>query len=678
MPSSKVAYLSVSILFLLRIGKSTSGPTDVPGKSFKLRLAEQENLMTILSSIESRLKNLDNLYTSQLTPTLETRLENFQNRISGMEMKLLRVETLLTTKLDRMSDNISSRHFRDDMVQTDLFRKIEAAYDGVTHKLAYMDRKWDSGFLKMQGKIENTSGTLERIDAATTKYDINMKPTTCIDEIRSLKTSLYSSERKLLFSLEKHTNFSLKKQEEMQDFAKNLIPGLVDKTSIAGVNAITLDTVLRKIDFQISLNNGTETSLRKLSEDLNEMLNEYASKVSDLGAQVTKSDNKIATHMNTLEKVTNSTRTEIQNGLRTLMVQIGKRTNKENEHTGDSRILSEMKEKLDSNFETIIATQNSFVESCHRLQMDEPQLEKQIGDILQNMMDKFDEINVDHYKLLKRMEGMLNKNHIQTKSINTKVKEISEQSKKDTQALNERLKETADNLETLFTLFQNSLDRYDSKVVKRIIEEKEEYMKSIEKTINLTKFQEIFDTQSTTMKSLLTLIHLRETEQNSTNSMIKTIKYNIADLRRNIQNLSAKLNANITLDIPNSIRTTNDLIEENDENLEKILNLHTTPHAHITIIDKHNEENKKYKKTLESDQKSSSNKNLYHVTMPEINSVNNKTVTNGSKCKHSNSGKNCIEVNTTSESNTGNIHIESNNSLIEDTKLQLAENDSST
>lgn len=56
----------------------------------------------------------------------------------------------------------------------------------------------------------------------------------------------------------------------------------------------------------------------------------------------------------------------------------------------DQKLLSDVAQKLDTNFEKVISTQNTFMESCHRLQMDESQLEGQISDILNKLIDNFE------------------------------------------------------------------------------------------------------------------------------------------------------------------------------------------------------------------------------------------------------------------------------------------------
>lgn len=102
----------------------------------------------------------------------------------------------------------------------------------------------------------------------------------------------------------------------------------------------------------------------------------------------------------------NSTKAESQNALRALMVQVGKLSPKE-QYEGDQKyliltflgnecividqkLLSDVAQKLDSNFEKVISTQNTFLESCHRVQMDESQLEGQISDILNKLIDNFE------------------------------------------------------------------------------------------------------------------------------------------------------------------------------------------------------------------------------------------------------------------------------------------------
>ncbi|XP_044752656.1 uncharacterized protein LOC123312344 [Coccinella septempunctata] len=579
MSSLRVVYMLLWFS-VFHVQNAVSGPMEVSNRYQNGNSIEQNDWRLVLTSIESRLKSLDFLYTSQLTPTLEARLEHFQNRISGMEVKLLRVEALLTSKLDRMSDNISSRHFRDDMVQTDIFRKMETAYDGITHRLAYMDRKSENSFLKLQEKAEAFSKKLDTMNnALTDKYDsIESQLSDIVDGMEDINTSLHKAGVKTSNVLELQRNSTQQRLHEMQD--KTGGPPALELVKEANMMCRNSSEKLNSLGEQLqnfTQGNFIEIHFDNFSDSLEKMLNEYASKVSDLGEQVTKSDNKIVTHLNTIEKVVNSSRAEMQNALRALMVQIGKLSPKDNTQYEviDQQLLSDMAKKLDSNFEKVILSQNTFLESCHRLQMDESQLEGQISDILNKLIDNFEGTTREHHHVLRKIEGLLVRHDIHTKKelhqANANIMTVYEQSKKESKETKEQYKQTSNNLEALFALVQNILGKDDGVIKREISKEKEliEYIQSLERALNFTKQQQLqmFDSYRATVEVLLTLSQTKQEDGHSTLILLTNMSKNISLL---VEGLSNNSNTNVTLDILNSVERIYEMVKKNNENLSRL------------------------------------------------------------------------------------------------------------
>lgn len=52
--------------------------------------------------------------------------------------------------------------------------------------------------------------------------------------------------------------------------------------------------------------------------------------------------------------------------------------------------LHDIDEKLTKNFEKILMNQDIFIGSCHRLQMDEPKIEREISTMLEKLIDKLE------------------------------------------------------------------------------------------------------------------------------------------------------------------------------------------------------------------------------------------------------------------------------------------------
>lgn len=67
-----------------------------------------------------------------------------------MDTKLNRLEATTALQLDKISENISTKNFKDDLVKSSLFRKIDAIYEGVSHRLAYVENKLEASNQNIQ------------------------------------------------------------------------------------------------------------------------------------------------------------------------------------------------------------------------------------------------------------------------------------------------------------------------------------------------------------------------------------------------------------------------------------------------------------------------------------------------------------------------------------------------
>lgn len=86
----------------------------------------------------------------QLSQTLETKLDQYSRRLEALDTKIIRLEALVMLNLDKISENISTKNFKDDMSRTNLLRKMDSVYEGLNHRLSYMDRKYEANLAKIQ------------------------------------------------------------------------------------------------------------------------------------------------------------------------------------------------------------------------------------------------------------------------------------------------------------------------------------------------------------------------------------------------------------------------------------------------------------------------------------------------------------------------------------------------
>ncbi|KAG5900145.1 hypothetical protein JTB14_012818 [Gonioctena quinquepunctata] len=236
--------------------------------------------------------------------------------------------------------------------------------------------------------------------------------------------------------------------------------------------------------------------------------------------------------------VMNKTKEEVQNGVRSLMLQIGKVSNKENDiPLGTSGDYDKFEKKLDDNFEKILTNQDVFLESCHRLQMDESQIESEISVMLNKLIDMLEKKlgseakDIKNFeKALKNHDSRTNRNLLQA---NQNIISLFEKSTESTQIVTNEIKKVSNDLNALFAFVQSTLNEEPSPST------------SINRRIILDKLSQIENFTRNLSHDI------------QTNSLNANIKENVTnnDIYREIQKLSKSLGY-VTGAINNNTRAT--------------------------------------------------------------------------------------------------------------------------
>lgn len=111
-----------------------------------------QNLQTILLAIEERFQHLDKIYATQYSPSIENKIEQYLKKLEAIDSKINRMEGVITLQLEKISENISVKNFKDEITKTNTYRKIESVYEGIIHKVAYVENKFETSMLKIQVK----------------------------------------------------------------------------------------------------------------------------------------------------------------------------------------------------------------------------------------------------------------------------------------------------------------------------------------------------------------------------------------------------------------------------------------------------------------------------------------------------------------------------------------------
>uniref|UniRef100_A0A6P7H0I0 Uncharacterized protein LOC114349339 n=1 Tax=Diabrotica virgifera virgifera TaxID=50390 RepID=A0A6P7H0I0_DIAVI len=420
----------------------------------------QQNTFTILSSIEERLRSLDNVYSMQLSQNLEVKLDQYNRKLENLDNKITRLEALVMLNLGKVSENISTKNFKDDLTKTDILRKLDSTYEGVTHRLNYIERKLEVNSELFQDKLEAMFKHLDKMDKDAIKRDSDLETevSAAISGIKNLTTTYKILERKVMnvteddLAVAKHTlNLLTKYNMENRKSVNKLHDNIVG-------NLQYLDN---RTSQQMKISDDTNTFLKQMKIELKEDFNSYANKVADMNSDMWKSTDTTEDDLKNIGVIVNSTKVELQNGVRSLMIQIGKLSHK------DTALVSgvdykDLDKKLTANIEKILTNQDVFLESCHRLQMDESQIESEISVMLNKLIDMLEKKLSTEAKDMKNFEknlkshdNRINRNMMQA---NQNIISLFEKSTVNAQLLTNEIRKVGTDINALFTFVQTTIN----------------------------------------------------------------------------------------------------------------------------------------------------------------------------------------------------------------------------
>ncbi|KAJ8976650.1 hypothetical protein NQ317_009114 [Molorchus minor] len=416
------------------------------------------NFFTILTSIEDRLRSLDSVYTMQLSQTLESKLDQYNRRLESLDTKIIRLESLVMLNLDKISENISTKNFKDDVTKTNTMRKLDSVYEGINHRLSYLERRLDTHLAKIQTKVDTTLTHLEKIEDNfdTRGSDIEAELSDTNFAIDDLKTAIGTMEQKLLNT----TSTSLNVTKNNYDLFKDMY--IENRKALNRLH----DNIVENLQYMdnrtsrhIKTNEENNLMLKTMRNELKEDFNDYANKVADMSSNIWKVSDTTEEDLKRLATSINSTKVEIQNGIRSLMLQIGKLSGKDNviPVPVGSNGIAEINNKMTSNFEKILSNQDLFLESCHRLQMDESQIESEISDMLEKLIDmlekRFQVKDIKNLeKAFKNHDNRINRNLYQA---NNNIISLFEKTNIYNDEMKRQTKKIGETIDLLTTYIQN-------------------------------------------------------------------------------------------------------------------------------------------------------------------------------------------------------------------------------
>nr|CAD7264983.1 unnamed protein product [Timema shepardi] len=482
----------------------------------------RNSIQVVLMNIDERLRTLENLYSPRYTTHWEISLEQQARHLDMIESRLGHFEVLLELRLDKLTETIGARKLEEELSMDQMSHKVDITYERLSHQLGYIEARLDIGIAKIQksykfqSSMEASMSRMEKIEAAYTgrQEDIETAFMDTNSEVADLKKNLYmfqevynktmQSTSLLCDQVKGPINQLTESVNKLdQDVNQFLIPWQQYRSEEKSLNELTRDNLLTTVTTGISnITTKTFTSTiffftlpkgyghRKCAKvvNLNRQVELHAERFGDLyyvhqfeedthiASPPQKQVNNISSEMlqrtHILESLSkdsmslcNATRREVQDGFRSLIVQLGRRGLFQSDHDNHytslelsmealadliQRRFSDLGRKHESSFQMLIMTQNLFLESCHRIQQDEPQLENKLTLVLEKILDTITNSCTTAEEGIEELHELIKSHNSHvirtvTHATNT-VLQASEQSNADTKHLDVALTAAQDNI----------------------------------------------------------------------------------------------------------------------------------------------------------------------------------------------------------------------------------------
>ncbi|KAF5281259.1 hypothetical protein FQA39_LY05145 [Lamprigera yunnana] len=408
------------------------------------------------------------------------KLDYYGRKIDNIEKSLSKLEVQVKVELEKITDNINNRNFKEDISKERVMRNIDTVYEKINHKLTGLQGQTDVSNLKIKNIGETIIAKLDKIEESLTIRDSDMEAelTDAITAIDDLKTTCTNYEEATMNIVKTSSEKILKESEDIKKNYKQL----EKMTKNISENVVY---VQETVDSLLNQTTKNTDSIQVVKTEVLENLNEYANKFTDIHSTLRHKTDSLSYKLQQISNTTNLSRNEQQNSLRALMVQFGRLSGKEAVQNDVNNKLEEISKKVDTNFEDILLTQNLFLESCHRVQMDEAQIESQISVVLNKLIDIFENKTSINAKDIKQLEHMI-KMHDSTMKRNVQkilnnLKEVLQKVLNENTQIVSNFSDQKQNLEIVHILLKDILNSKNPTLLDTILKTIQNLQNIIEK-----------------------------------------------------------------------------------------------------------------------------------------------------------------------------------------------------
>ncbi|XP_031342957.1 uncharacterized protein LOC116170595 [Photinus pyralis] len=516
-----------------------------------------QNLQLTLLSIEEKLRNLESFVIVQCGTRFNGKIDYYGRKIDNIEKTLSKMEMQTKLELEKISENISSKNFKEDISNERIIRNIDIVHEKLNHKLTAIEQRADLSTIKMKNIGETVTAKLEKLEDnfMIRDSDVETELSEVVNAIDDLKTGHISFEQNMIKLITQSTetfenlltNQYTRLESALDTTTKNITQ------NIQGVQE-TMQKVLNETE-------NTTEMINVSKEEVFDNMNEYANKIIDIHTDLWNKADFITSKVHELSKTATLSRNEQQNSLRGLTVQLGRLSGKPHFQVDsqDYSKLDELNKKIDENFQNVMLTQNMFLESCHRVQMDEAQIESQIGAVLNKLIDTFENKTSVTVQDIQRLEQSINTHDSATKQClqNTlnNVQDLFKVVKDEHLKILQNINKQKENIGIIGDLLQNITHSKEERLTQTVLETVKELEKQVAENSNILSNQN-------NITKLLLKINLQQNFNFST--FISSVTTDLSDIKENTNTLFVNTDkfANLIRTITAGANTTGPNIEE--------------------------------------------------------------------------------------------------------------------
>ncbi|CAH2005423.1 unnamed protein product [Acanthoscelides obtectus] len=233
--------------------------------------------------------------------------------------------------------------------------------------------------------------------------------------------------------------------------------------------------------------------LSQLKKELKEDFNSYANKVADMTTDQGTSSKNLQVSLNNIKSQIST----LQTGYRGVVRKNG------TDGPSDSIVYvdGDIKRALATGFEKVLANQQEFIKGCYKVQMQEPQIESEISDMLERMLDMLEKRFAVNDRDANTFKHFLKNNHEQAQrnmlQLNDNIASVYKQSSAHFREIEGMIAHAQERMKALYAYVKNALPEKGKRDIVGEVQESlnalQAYLKRVLPEDEREKFKDILD-----------------------------------------------------------------------------------------------------------------------------------------------------------------------------------------